>query len=110
MVRFLRVASGKLFFFSNYEEYRLPEATLRNRTILSLCLRAKNGAIPQSRFRQSVLFVIREEKQLVLSIEQMGNRDRAADAYTRLIQQRLRARRFARRRVRSQIAIAEPVV
>jgi Carboxypeptidase regulatory-like domain/TonB dependent receptor len=26
---------NKLFFFSNYEEYRLPEETLRNRTILS---------------------------------------------------------------------------
>jgi hypothetical protein len=26
---------NKLFFFSNYEEYRLPEAILRNRTILS---------------------------------------------------------------------------
>src|SRR5437773_4752463 len=75
-----------------------------------LRLRIQDRSRPVHLARLAELFIIDEEECLVAADEETGNDDWASQAKAVLIEQHPGSRRFAGRRIRRKIAIAEPVV
>ena len=53
------------------------------------------------------VFVVEEEEGLVVPIEETGDRDRTADVEAGLVDQEIRLRRLAGRRIRREVAVVE---
>src|SRR5262249_54114400 len=72
--------------------------------------RVNSSGAGRALFRQAILFVIHEEESAILSTENFGNGDRAANLKAELIQKNPLLGRFVGYRISRQVAVVEPIV